>query len=107
MKNIWTGKRKKRNLSAAISAAASLAALLLVYMAVQRSDSDGYTAGRIRSGIINAAALCYSAEGSYPEDLKYLEDNYGIIVNNDKYIVHYSYSGGNVPPYVTVTRRES
>lgn len=56
--------------------------------------------------IMNGAVLCYSIEGEYPPSLSYLEENYGITVNSDKYIVGYDYFGANIRPTITVVERE-
>ena len=45
---------------------------------------------------------CYALEGRYPPDLSYLEDNYGLQVNHDKYIVHYQNVGGNLLPEISI-----
>ena len=50
--------------------------------------------------------MCSAAEGAYPEELSYLEENYGITVNEEKYTVHYSFAGSNISPEVTVTLKK-
>ena len=107
MKNIWTGKRQglpKRYIVLLPALAAAVIALLGLRTA--GNVQDEYSTENVRSVIIKAAALCYAAEGSYPENLGYLQDNYGITINYDKYTVHYSYVGGNIPPEVIVTARK-
>ena len=41
-----------------------------------------------------AAVQCYALEGSYPSDLTYLEQHYGLMLNHDRYVVHYQSLGG-------------
>lgn len=60
----------------------------------------------VEDEIMNGAVLCYSIEGEYPPNLSYLEENYGITVNSDKYIVGYDYFGANIRPTITVVERE-
>ena len=74
----------------------------------RRSESaeSAYMTSSLRQNIVRAAAMCYAAEGAYPEELSYLEENYGITVNEEKYTVHYSFAGSNISPEVTVTLKK-
>lgn len=45
---------------------------------------------------------CYAAEGSYPADLYYLEDNYGLILDEQQYIYDYEIFASNVMPEIKV-----
>ncbi|MCL2889260.1 MAG: hypothetical protein FWE65_02420 [Eggerthellaceae bacterium] len=56
----------------------------------------------IRMAVLNSAQQCAAIEGSYPSSLKYLEDNYGLIINHDKYTVIYDAFASNVMPTVVV-----
>ncbi|MCM1524288.1 MAG: hypothetical protein NC120_07495 [Ruminococcus sp.] len=108
MKNIWTGKRqggRKKYIIALIPVCAA-AAIMLSGLNKSLGERERYSAESVRSAIVKAAALCYASEGSYPENLEYLQDNYGISINDDKYTVHYGYVGGNIPPEVIVTVRK-
>lgn len=58
-----------------------------------------------RNSILNAAMQCCAIEGSYPLSLEYLEDNYGVHVNDDLYFVNYEAFASNVMPSVSVTVR--
>lgn len=55
--------------------------------------------------IMNGASLCYSIEGEYPPSLEYLEKNYGVRIDRDRYAVDYSYFGANIRPTVTVAEK--
>ena len=62
-----------------------------------------------RNNLIEAvkktAIHCFSIEGQYPQDVKYLEDNYGLKYNHDKYVIHYQLIGFNIMPDIFVTER--
>ncbi len=107
MKNIWTGKSPRKKTAASVTLAVFLLTAAAAFFAINNSDKadEAYMTENVRRSIEKAAVLCYSAEGAYPENLQYLKDNYGILVNDDKYMVHYSYAGGNIPPDVIVTVR--
>lgn len=50
------------------------------------------------------AIQCYASEGSYPPDLAYLEENYGLILDREKYIYYYEIFGSNVLPIIDVQK---
>ncbi|MCM1024375.1 MAG: hypothetical protein NC395_10010 [Prevotella sp.] len=101
-------KKKKANKLYILSAALFVA--VAVWFVIS-ADNAGSAAGEKRTeavyrSVMNGASLCYSIEGEYPPDLKYLEENYGVRVNSEKYIVDYSYFGANIRPTVTVIEKE-
>lgn len=84
--------------------------LIIVWFLVSVGNTDKAARDKqcssVESEIMNGAVLCYSIEGEYPPSLSYLEENYGIKINSDKYIVGYDYFGANIRPTVTVIERE-
>ncbi len=48
------------------------------------------------------AVQCYSLEGSYPPDLDYLKENYGLYYDSEKFVVHYQSLGSNLLPQISV-----
>lgn len=64
-------------------------------------------ADSVYRAVMNSVLLCYSIEGEYPPDMEYLEKNYGVRADDDKYIIHYEYFGANIRPSLTVTERNS
>lgn len=49
---------------------------------------------------------CYASEGMYPPSLSYLEENYGLTYDHDKFYISYEPVGVNVLPEVTVMEVE-
>lgn len=49
-----------------------------------------------------AVVQCYALEGQYPPNIKYLEDHYGLQMNQDKYVIHYQSLGGNLLPQISI-----
>ena len=49
---------------------------------------------------------CYAIEGRYPPSVDYLEENYGILIDRDKYDVFYSGFASNFMPDITVNLHE-
>ena len=62
-------------------------------------------AERLRSverAITKATVQCYAVEGAYPASLKYLERNYGLILDHEKYIIQYDVFASNIMPTILV-----
>ena len=102
--------REKRS-SGAIKAIAFVVVvvvlLFLIYKALV-SLSDTQTERQIeitQDAIIKAAVQCYALESRYPTGLKYLEDNYGLTLDPDRYVYHYRTIGSNMVPEVKVYPR--
>jgi len=80
--------------------------LLIVYMYIavdnahKRSDKEGYKI--LSDAIIRSAVQCYAIEGFYPPNIEYLENNYGLLVDHDKYFISYSVFASNIVPEVEV-----
>ena len=89
----------------------ALFAAIMIWLVISVGNAET-TADKRRSDamyttIMNSASLCYSIEGEYPPDIEYLESNYGVKINRDKYVVHYEYFGANIRPTVTIIERGS
>ncbi|MDF2631938.1 MAG: hypothetical protein K0Q85_534 [Caproiciproducens sp.] len=60
-----------------------------------------------RTAVQKSIVNCYAVEGTYPPDIKYLEDHYGIVIDHSKYIVNYELAGSNVMPSVEILEKGS
>ncbi len=60
-----------------------------------------------RERIISYMVTCYATEGFYPPDLYYLEDNYGLVLKNDKYYYFYDAFASNIMPDIIITRLDN
>lgn len=100
---------KKSGINKAWLLSAALFALVVIWLLVSVGNAEEASgknrAEALKKSVMNGAALCYSIEGEYPRELEYLEENYGVNVSSDIYIVHYEYFGANVSPTVTVIER--
>ncbi len=65
-----------------------------------RADTEG--AETLRNGIRRASVQCYAIEGRYPPSVEYLEENYGIQIDRERYNVFYDGFASNVMPDITV-----
>ena len=64
------------------------------------AENEGEEA--LKTSLMRAAASCYATEGYYPPTLDYIEDNYGIIIDESKYAVFYDVFAKNIAPDITV-----
>lgn len=48
---------------------------------------------------------CYAVEGYYPPNLSYIEEHYGLVYDESKYIVDYEPFGNNIMPNVTIVEK--
>ena len=85
--------------------------IVALFFAVQRSSvraseeeiQESITS--IKDAVRRRALQCYVIEGAYPENLAYLEENYGLTVNHDEYLIVYNAYAENLPPEVIVRYR--
>ncbi len=56
----------------------------------------------IKETVQERALQCYVIENAYPESLAYLEENYGLTVNKEDYLIVYDLFAENQPPAVKV-----
>ena len=49
-----------------------------------------------------AVMQCYALEGAYPPNLEYLEQNYGLIIDRQKYVYQYDVVAGNIHPIIGI-----
>ncbi len=74
--------------------------LALINQTQSRGGSEQLTI--LKDALHRAAASCYAVEGRYPPTLQYLVDNYGVVINQDKYIVRYDAFAENIMPDIMV-----
>lgn len=84
-------------------------ALLCFFTAVGEMETGRKDQGReqLEEAVRRSAVACYAAEGIYPPDLGYLEEHYGLQIDESRYIVHYDVFGSNMMPDITVLDHES
>lgn len=66
----------------------------------ERAKQEG--AETLRTAITWACVQCYAIEGRYPPNVQYLETEYGIQIDEERYDVFYSGFASNVMPDITV-----
>lgn len=80
------------------------AIILIIFLSgVSRLESGHRAEGKeeLEEALRQAAVACYAAEGIYPPDLAYLEEHYGIRID-DGFTVMYTPVASNLMPDITV-----
>lgn len=81
--------------------------IFLIVFAVRdigaNTDSEGLVI--TERAVKRAVITCYSQEGSYPESIEYLKENYGLHIS-DEYDVFYSMFATNIMPDIRITRKQ-
>lgn len=97
-------ERKRRIVTLIVIMAVIAGAAVFAYSKAVNS-AERHEKAAIKNAVISSAVQCCSIEGNYPQDLEYLKTNYGLQIDEDKYIVVYEAVGSNVMPQVTVLEK--
>jgi hypothetical protein len=100
--------KKARRRLAAVWVVVVIIAVVLVIPATISATREGTleSVRSIRETVQERALQCYVIEGAYPSSLSYLEENYGLTLNQEDYLVVYQPVAENLPPDVRVVKRE-
>ena len=98
-------RRKRINRILIVLALIACAALAFVAITLAQAHAREQAAISLRESVLNAAKQCCAVEGSYPSSLEHLEQEYGLTINHDDYVVSYEWFADNVLPSVVVTAR--
>lgn len=86
---------------------APLAIFISLLLLIGRMDGGHvrqlYDRSEELEGIIRQYAVaCYAQEGSYPPDLGYLVDHYGLVLDRERYVYFYDIFASNIMPDIQV-----
>jgi hypothetical protein len=56
-----------------------------------------------REAIERAAIVAYASEGFYPPSLRFIEENYNLQIDHNRFLVRYEVFASNIMPFVSVT----
>ena len=65
----------------------------------EKSESDRE---KLEETLNRAAVACYAIEGAYPPSVEYLEENYRVRIDEERYTVKYELYASNLMPSITV-----
>lgn len=85
---------------------AAVILVLFIGAVLSMSESDYFDArSSLEKAIERDIIHCYALEGVYPPSVEYMEENYGLNYNHDRFIVNYERVGSNVmPTYIIIER---
>ena len=95
----------KRNILTFLFIFAVLMCFLSAFSTLEQ-DHSAQDKLQLATALTRSAVACYAAEGSYPSDLQYLEENYGVQVNKELYTVKYEFIASNLMPDITVLENQ-
>ena len=102
-------KRKpKSNLLSGILTPLIVAGLLLCFLSGISNLSRGHARDdkqRLEDVLKESAVACYAVEGFYPPDLAYLEEHYGVQIDQRRFVVRYTAIAENLMPDITVLEK--
>lgn len=90
-----------------ITAVIFLLLIVLFSMMITRTSAtaDREQAEHLQQAIRNAAVTHYAVEGKYPASLEEIVDLYGVIIDNEQFIVRYNIFASNIMPGITVLNK--
>ena len=94
-----------RTLATALAVFALLFSAALFLLDYIGNVSDEAQMEMVGNAVKNAALTCYAVEGSYPADLDYLVENYGLAYDEERYIITYEAFASNIFPDIRVNVR--
>ena len=78
--------------------------IAFLFFGVNQTTGTAETEGRrvLEDAVRRATVQCYALEGMYPPAVSYLEDAYGLVIDSDRYIVHYEVFASHILPTILV-----
>ncbi len=85
----------------------SIFVILLLGLSTTQNESNQEGLRIVEESITRSVVSCYAIEGFYPSSLEYLQEYYGLSIDESKYYVQYTIFASNIMPVVTVIEVES
>jgi len=95
---------KLKNIQLSVMVLVSIAIIFVILSGIDSYDNsfDSVETERIQAVVEKYAIQCYATEGAYPPDVFYLQEHYGLILNEEKYIYEYEAVAENIKPIIQV-----
>lgn len=98
-KTAWLGAVRGLLLPAAAAAVLVVFAMALHGLDSGRSEENQR---QLEEALRRGCVACYAAEGVYPPNLAYLQEHYGVQIDETHYTVRYDVFAENLMPDITV-----
>ena len=99
---------RPKRASAGLKAVGFIAVIIVIVIAIYyglgslSNTQDEKQIEIAQDAIMRAAVQCYALESQYPASLNYLVENYGLTLDEGKYVYHYRTIGSNMVPEIKV-----
>jgi len=82
----------------------TIAVMAMILYGLGQTEAASRTEAKriLEKSIRRAVVTCYAIEGRYPESIAYIEENYSIHIDWDRFIVHYQIFAENIMPDIMV-----
>lgn len=90
-----------------ISLIFSIVVIIICILGIRNVDSSTREKQleSLENAIQRSVIQCYAVEGTYPPNLDYLKEHYGLTYNEEDFFVDYQTFGSNMMPDITVIPR--
>ena len=101
-------KAKKKNVGNKLLIVIFLVLMVVFLWSVTYISNSNASEQResLETAIDRCIVQCYALEGTYPPSLEYMEKNYGLTYDEDRFFVDYVSIGSNLYPDVTIIEKE-
>lgn len=82
-----------------------LLAALLFFSAVDRLEEGDRGRQRLEDSVRRTAVSCYASHGFYPPSVAYMEENWGLQYDRERYVIRYEVFASNLMPQITVLEK--
>ena len=97
--------RKAIRVTAVLVACAVILLLGVILFTRMDLDMNRQAVESLRNSVTEACVQCYAIEGTYPTNIHYLEENYGVRYDGAKYAVSLDAGSKRELPAVEITLR--
>lgn len=101
-------KRKKRGILPLLTLLGVGILILACFLGALDSLKQGeleLSREQLEQAVRRAAVSCYATRGSYPDTLEDLVEDSGLLVDEERFIIHYEAFARNLMPDITVMER--
>lgn len=93
---------QNKGLFFAVVVFALLVGFFLISLLTTTQRNDTHEREMMSDALRRAIVTCYAVEGKYPPNLDYIYENYGVRIDESRYVVFYDVIAANVMPSVDV-----
>ena len=82
----------------------TIAVVFMAVVGLRQAEVAGRAEGLriLEEGILRAVVKNYAIHGSFPENIRQVEENFGIHIDRTRFLVHYNIIAPNIMPHIVV-----